>query len=148
MIKINKAELSHPSSFSFSKSDTYITKSDIIHPSIVCNHFTPFMGSQGFLLEPVPAVSGRGQGTPWTSRQLITGPSLMAEAAMQGANRTLGAIWGPVSCSRTVWHAAKLSPELGLEAATFRSLADLLYPLSYSRPELTSLEAIYQIVCF
>ena len=44
------------------------------HPSIVCNCFIPFMGSQGFLLEPIPAVSGRGQGTPWTSCQLITGP--------------------------------------------------------------------------
>ena len=51
------------------------------------------MGSQGFLLEPLPAVSGRGQGAPWTSRQLIAGPSLMAEAAVQGANGSSGAIW-------------------------------------------------------
>ena len=62
------------------------------HPSIVCNHFIPFMGSRMSLLEPRPAVSGWGQGTPWTSRQLITGPSLMAEATMQGANCTSGAI--------------------------------------------------------
>ena len=39
------------------------------------------MGSQVFLL---PAVSGREQGTPWTSCQLIAGPSLMPEATMQG----------------------------------------------------------------
>ena len=64
-------------------------------------------------MEPIPAVSGRGQGTPWTSRQLIAGPLLMAEAVMQGANCTSGAIWGSVSCSRTLQHAAQLSPELG-----------------------------------
>ena len=87
------------------------------------------MGSQGFLLEP--AVSGRGQGTPWTSRKLIAGPSLMAEAATQGANCTSGAIWGSVSCSGILRHAAQLSlNQLG--PATFRSLAKLLYPLSNS----------------
>ena len=46
-----------------------------------------------------------------------------------------GAIWGSVSCSRTLRHVAQLSPELGFEPATFRSLANLLYPLSYSRPD-------------
>ena len=56
----------------------------------------------------------------------------MVEAAMQGANCTAGAIWGSVSCSRTLWHAAQLSPgELGFEPVTFRSLDDLLYLLSY-----------------
>ena len=44
------------------------------------------MGLLGLLLEPIPAASERGQATPWTSRQLIAGPSLMAEAAIQGAN--------------------------------------------------------------
>ena len=43
-------------------------------------------------------------------------------------------IWGSISCSRTLWHAAQLSLELGLEPATFLSQADLLYPLSYSHP--------------
>ena len=47
----------------------------------VCNHFIPFMGSWGVLLEP--------------------GPSVMAEANTQGANHT-GAIWGSVSCLRTL----------------------------------------------
>ena len=78
------------------------------------------MGLRVFLLEPIPAVSRRGQGTPWTSCQLMAGPSLMVEAAMQGANRTSGANWGSVSRSRT--------------------LADLLYPLSYSRPTVTRWE--------
>ena len=93
----------------------------------VCNH------SQSLLLEPIPAVSGRGQGTPWTSCQLITD---ITEAAMQGVNLTSGAIWGSVSCSRTFRQAAQLSPELGFEPATFQLLANLLYPeqLSYSRP--------------
>ena len=103
------------------------------HPSIVCNRFIPFMGSQGFLPEPIPAVSGWGQGTPWTSPQLITEPSLMAEAAMQVANCTSGAIWCSVSSSRTLRHAAQLSPELEFEPATFRELPDLLCSLSYSR---------------
>ena len=80
-----------------------------VHPSIVCNRFIPFYGVAGcfFLLEPIPAVSGRGQGTPWTSRQLAEGPSLMVEAVTQGANCTSGAIWGSLSCSRTLPHAAQ-----------------------------------------
>ena len=46
----------------------------------VCDCFIPIVGSWVcffclfFLLEPIPAVSGRGQDTPWTNRQLITGP--------------------------------------------------------------------------
>ena len=79
-----------------------------IHPSIVCNCFIPFMGARGVLLEPIPAVSGRGQGTPWTSCQLIAGPSLMAEAATQAA--TSGAIWGSVSFAWSLQHEAQLSP--------------------------------------
>ena len=74
-------------------------------------------------LEPIPAVSGRGQGTPWTSC-----PSLMAEAAMQSANCTSGPRWGSVSYSRTLQHEVQLSlGELVLEPATLRSPADLLY---------------------
>ena len=101
-----------------------------IHPSIVCKRSIPFMGSQGFLLEPLPAVSRRGQLTPWISCWRIAGPSLMVEDTMQGANCTSGAIWGSVSCSRTLRHAAQLSPDLGFEPVTFQSLADLLSPLS------------------
>ena len=44
--------------------------------------FIAFMGSWGVLLEP--------------------GPSVMAEANTQGANHTSGAIWGSVSCLRTL----------------------------------------------
>ena len=55
------------------------------------------------------------------SHQLVVGPS--------------GAIWSLVSCSRTLWPAAQLSlGEPEFEPATFQSLANLLYPLSYSRP--------------
>ena len=56
--------------------DSALTKA--IHPSIVCIRFIPFYGVAGFLFFFA--------GTQWTSRQLITGPSLVAEAAMQGAN--------------------------------------------------------------
>ena len=49
---------------------------------------------------------------------------------MQGANGTSGALWGSLR------HAAQLSSrEPGFEPATFRSLVDLLYPLSYSCPD-------------
>ena len=50
------------------------------HPSIVCNRFIPFMRLQEVLLEPIPTVSGRGQGTPW--------------AAINAANCTSGEIQG------------------------------------------------------
>ena len=87
------------------------------HPSIVCNCFTPLSGSWGFLLEPIPAVSGWGQ-SPAHCRGLTDGRCC-----------TPGAIWNSsVSCSRTLRHVAQLSP-----AWTFRSLANLLYPLSYNR---------------
>ena len=39
-------------------------------------------------------LSEQRQGTPWTSRQLIAGPLLMAKATTQGANCTSGAILG------------------------------------------------------
>ena len=45
----------------------------------VCNLLSLSMGSQGVAAGANPSlVSGRGQGTPWTSRQLIAGPSLMS----------------------------------------------------------------------
>ena len=56
---------------------------------ITCN-FIPFMGSQGLLLEPIPAVSGIGQSTSWTSCKLIAA----AFTVTQGAKCTSGAILG------------------------------------------------------
>ena len=108
--------------------------------SIVYNCFItlPFMGSLFFfccffLLEPIPAVSGRGQGTTWTSLQLMAGHFTDGKGCH--ASCQSGAIWTSLSCSRTLRHAAQLSPELGFEPTTFRVLADLLYPLSYSCPD-------------
>ena len=50
-------------------------------------------------------------------------------------------IWGSVSCSRTLWYAAQLSPRKpGFKKPTSQSLDDPLYPLSYSRPLLMSKE--------
>ena len=43
--------------------DCFLLRKWSIHPSIVWNRFIPFMGSRG-LLEPIPAVSGWGRGTP------------------------------------------------------------------------------------
>ena len=80
----------------------------------------PFPWGRGvLLLEPIPTVSGWGQGTPWRSRQLIAGPHWRA-------------MWGSLSCSRTPRLAAQPSPELGFEPVTFWSLANLLYPLKIS----------------
>ena len=72
----------------------------------------PFTWGHGvLLLEPIPALS-------------------------QGKGRVLPgqAMWGSVSCSNTLRHAAQPCPEPGFELVTFGSLVDLLYPLSYSRP--------------
>ena len=83
---------------------SFIATTEHIHPSIHPSSVTTlflFYGVVGVLPEPIPAVSGRGQGKCWISRQLL----LMAEAAMQGANHTSGAIWGSVPCSRTLQHA-------------------------------------------
>ena len=53
--------------------------------------------------------------------------TLMAEAAMQGANCTSGAIWGSVYSSMTLQHTAQPSPgEPGFEPATFQLLDNLL----------------------
>ena len=46
---------------------------------IVRNRLSLSTGLRGVAAGANPSlVSGRGQGTPWTSRQLITGPSLMS----------------------------------------------------------------------
>ena len=46
---------------------------------IVRNRLSLSMGLQGVAAGANPSlVSGRGQGTPWTSRQFIAGPSLMS----------------------------------------------------------------------
>ena len=81
---------------------------------IVRNCCIPFMGLRGFVTGANRSyLSGRRQGTPWTSRQLIAGLHWWQRPPLR--------------------HAARLSPELGFEQATFWSLADLHYLLSYSR---------------
>ena len=74
-------------------------------------------------------LSGRMQGTPWTSRQLITGPLLMAEVATQGANCTSGAILEFSILLEDTSTCSSVPPqrEAGFDPASF-----LLYPLSYS----------------
>ena len=51
-------------------------------------------------------LSGRGQGTPWTSRQLIAGLLLMAEVPTAHQEQ----FWGSVSCSRILRHTAPFHP--------------------------------------
>ena len=91
---------------------------------IIRNRLSLSKGSRGVAAGANPSlVSGRGQGAPWTSRQLIAGPHWWA-------------MWGSVSCSRT--HAAQPCLEPGFEPATFRSLVYLLYLLSYCSCTLLS----------
>ena len=42
-------------------------------------------------------------------------------------------------------HAAQPCPEPGFELATFQSLVDLLYPLSYSRPSEVDSKAKFNL---
>ena len=74
-----------------------------IHPSIVCNHFIPFYGVAGVVAGANPSCLQvrAGYRVPGQVASSSQGPSLMAEAAMPGANCTSGAIWGSLSCSRT-----------------------------------------------
>ena len=74
--------------------------------------------------QPIPALSqGEGRVLPGQVASSLQGPHWWA-------------MWGSVSRSRTLRHAAQPCPELGFEPATLRSLVDLLYPLSYSRPKM------------
>ena len=91
--------------------DSALTKA--IHPSIVCIRFIPFYGVAGFfffLRVLNGQVASSSQGPHWWQRPPCKVPT----------------IWGLVSCSRTLQHAAQLSQGLGFEPATFRSLANLL----------------------
>ena len=83
-------------------------------------------GSWG-LLEPIPVISldkgiihpGRVASPYWWQR-----PPCKVPTAHQKQ------FWGSVSCSRILWHVAQFHPR----GAGIRSLDELLYPLSYSRP--------------
>ena len=79
----------------------------------------PFPWGRGMLLlEPIPALSqGEGRVLPGQVASSSQGPYWWA-------------MWGSVSCSRTLQHAAQPCPEPGFEPATFQSLVDLLYPMS------------------
>ena len=62
---------------------------------LIINRFILFFQGVAEVTGAYPSyLSGRRQGTLWTSRQLIAGPLLMAEAATQGTNCTSGAILG------------------------------------------------------
>ena len=90
-------------------------------PSLLSCH-CPNRLSGVLLLEPIPALSqGEGRALPGQVASSSQGPHWWA-------------MWGSVSRSRTLWHAAQPCPELGFEPVTFQSLVDLLYLLSYNRP--------------
>ena len=61
----------------------------------------------------------------------VARPSLMAEAAMQGANCTSGAIWGSVSCSRILQHASQFSRSWDLNQQPFLRFATLFFRLAF-----------------
>ena len=100
---------------------------------IVRNRLSLSMGSRGVAAGANPSfVSGRGQGTTWTSCQLITGPSLMSNVGFSILLKDT------LTCSSAL-------PGAGIWT-TFRSLVDLLYPLSYSRPVFACLFLFCSIV--
>ena len=88
----------------------------VVFPLIREGHgMLPFPpGGLGGLLGPNPVhTMGIGQGTPWMSCQLITGPLLMASAHQEQ-------LWGSVSCSRILRHVGRFRPgEPGFELVTF-----------------------------
>ena len=112
-----------------------------VHPSSVCSRFIPFIGSRGFLLEPIPADSGRGQGTPWKSRQLIAGPFTDGRGHHASCQLHIRSNLGFSILLKDTSTCSSAQPslgELGFEPATLRSLADLLQ-LSYSRPDFATI---------
>ena len=84
-----------------------------------------FQGVAGVTGANPSYLSGRRQGTPWTSHQLIAGPLLMAEAATQGAICTSGAILG-----FSIFSSAPGEP--GFEPATFQSLMCRKTPVAFN----------------
>ena len=96
----------------------------------------PFPWGHGvLLLEPIPASSqGKGRVLPGQVASSSQGPHWWA-------------MWGSVSCSKTLRHAAQPCPEPGFELATFRSLVDLLLT---SRPALPAelQPPLFLSVCF
>ena len=90
-----------------------------VHPGAADSRlyrFIPFPKGRGVVAGANPSCLRANPG--WTSCQLITGQGPEEQFAI---------------CSRTLLHAAQLSPGyLGFAPATFPSLVYLLYPLSYS----------------
>ena len=77
-------------------------------------------GHRVLLLEPIPALSqGEGRVLPGQVASSSQGPHWWA-------------MWGSISCSKTLRHPAQPCPEPGFELATFWSLVDLLYWLSWA----------------
>ena len=117
-----------------------------IHPSIVCNGVIPLlMGLQGSLLEPIPAVSGWGQGTPLDKLPgYITGGIFrfywQLPFTSQWSKRTLFAVlWLKThietgACKRTLvrQHAQSRTPTLKQLNGIQPSLMSLFTPPSLS----------------
>ena len=82
---------------------------------------------------------------PWSRRVLLLEPIsalsqdegrvLPGQVASSSQGPHWWAMWDSVSHSKTLRHVAQPCPEQGFKPATFRSLVNLLYPLSYSRPD-------------
>ena len=93
---------------------------------VVCNRFIPFSRGQSQL------SLGEGRVLPGQVASSSQDPHWWQRLPCKVPTAPPGAIWGSVSCSRTLRHAAQLSLELEFEPVTFWSVADLLYLPSYS----------------
>ena len=77
-----------------------------VHPSIVCNCLIPFYGVMVFWGGFLPSQS-----------QLYPALAQRAGYSMGKWPAHRRALAGSVSCSRTLWHASQLSPELGFRTS-------------------------------
>ena len=102
-----------------------------IHPtSTVCNCFIPFMGLRGFCCWSLSLDK-----SPAHHRALTDGRWCHARCQLHLRSKS-----GFSMLLKCWWDSTCSSALLGFEPATFRSLADLLCLLSYSRPIISILK--------
>ena len=90
-----------------------------------------FQGGAGVTGAKSSDSMGVGQGTPWTSRQLIADGSGCHKLRIRSSS---------VSCSRILWHVAPVPDSQGCWTGNLSVTRHQLYPLSYSRPEMSNLK--------
>ena len=115
---------------------------------IVCNSLSLSKGSRGVAAGANPSlVSGRGQGTPWTSRQLIAGPSLMSNVGFS-INQIKSGILS--HSSSTTWSFLFISFMFSGYIVYFNTSSRLKMGLFIEevRNDPCGLSSVYKVLCF